>query len=52
MTKSIKKISVKEIVDLWHETQLGHYKKCQEKQFEFANVMWVLYEDFHSEDEE
>ena len=23
---------VKKLVDLWYETQMGHYKKCQEKQ--------------------
>ena len=44
------KITVKEIVDLWYETQRGHYKKCQEKQFEFADVMWELYEEFNGEE--
>ena len=42
---------VKSLVDLWYETQMGHYKKCQEKQFEFADIMWGLYEDFHGEGE-
>ena len=42
---------VKKLVDLWYETQLGHIKKCQEKQFEFADVMWELYEEFQGEDE-
>ena len=42
---------VKTIVDLWYETQLGHYKKCQQKQFEFADLMWGLYEEFHGEDD-
>ena len=44
------KLLVKSLVDLWYETQLGHYKKCQEKQFEFADVMWELYEGFYPED--
>ena len=35
----------KEIVELWHETQIGHYKKCREKQTEFSDVMWKLYEE-------
>ncbi len=33
---------IKKIVDLWYETQLGHYKKCQEKQHELADMMWDL----------
>ena len=33
----------KEIVELWHETQIGHYKKCREKQIEFSDIMWKLY---------
>ena len=41
---------VEKLVDLWHETQIGHYKKCQEKQFEFADIMWELYKEFHPED--
>ena len=35
---------VDKIVKLWHETQIGHYKKCREKQLEFADMMWELYE--------
>ena len=42
---------VKSLVDLWYETQMGHYKKCQEKQLEFADVMWELYNEFHPEDD-
>ena len=48
----MKKITIKEIVDLWYETQLGHYKKCQEKQHELADLMWSLYEEFNGEDNE
>ena len=38
---------VKALVNLWHETQVGHYKKCQEKQFEFADLMWDLREEIY-----
>ena len=41
---------VKKLVDLWYETQMGHYKKCQEKQHELADLMWELYEEFHPEE--
>ena len=41
---------IKKIVDLWYETQMGHYKKCQQKQHEFADVMWELYEEFNGEE--
>ena len=52
ITKKIdaNKVLVEKLVDLWYETQMGYYKKCQEKQFEFADIMWELYEEFHSED--
>ena len=52
MTVRNEKEMVKHIVDLWYETQMGHYKKCQEKQHELADVMWKLYEEFHSEENE
>ena len=42
-----KKVTIKEIVDLWYETQMGHYKKCQQKQLEFADMMWKLYEEIY-----
>ena len=53
ITKKIdaNKVLVEKVVDLWYETQMGHYKKCQEKQFEFADIMWELYEEFHPEDD-
>ena len=47
-----KKITVNEIVDLWYETQMGDMKKCKEKQFEFADMMWSLYKEFYPEDSE
>ena len=34
---------VKDIVNLWYETQMGDMKKCHTKQFEFAEMMWGLY---------
>jgi len=57
MTKEItkkrdwNKIAVEKIVDLWHETQMGNMHKCREKQFEFADMMWELYEEFHTEED-
>jgi hypothetical protein len=43
------KITLKEIVNLWHETQMGHMKKCQEKGAEFADIMWGLYNEYNKE---
>ena len=43
MNSDCKKI--REIVLLWYETQRGHYRKCREKNIEFADVMWELYEE-------
>jgi hypothetical protein len=42
---------VKSLVDLWQETQLGHYKKCQEKHFEFCEVMLELREEIYGKEE-
>ena len=36
---------VKDIVNLWYETQMGNMHKCKEKQFEFAEIMWGLYDN-------
>ena len=54
ITKKIdaNKVLVEKLVDLWHETQMGYIKKCQQKQFEFADIMWELYEEFHPENDE
>ena len=41
------KTTIKEIVDLWHETQIGHYLKCQKKQYEFADMMWELRDEIY-----
>ena len=43
------KISKKHIVTLWHETQVGNIHICREKQLEFSEMMWELYEDMQSE---
>ena len=53
ITKKINanKVLVEKLVDLWYETQMGHYLKCQKKQFEFADIMWELYEEFHGGEE-
>ena len=36
---------VRDIVALWVETQRGCMHKCKEKHFEFADMMWKLYEE-------
>ena len=36
-------ISKYDIVRLWYETQMGDMKKCREKQIEFSEIMWKLY---------
>ena len=53
ITKKIdtNKVLVEKLVDLWYETQMVHYNKCQEKQHEFADIMWELYEEFHGGEE-
>ena len=43
------KISKKHIVTLWHETQVGNIHICREKQLEFSEMMWALYEDMQPE---
>ena len=50
LTKKTEIDAVKRIVDLWYETQMGHYLKCQKKQHEFADLMWGLYEEFNGEE--
>ena len=35
----------KEIVRLWHETQIGNIHKCRDKQLEFSEIMWKLYDE-------
>jgi len=36
---------IKDIVNLWIETQIGHHLKCRDKQHEFSDMMWKLYEN-------
>ena len=43
------KISKRHIVTLWHETQIGNIHTCREKQLEFSDMMWKLYEDMQPE---
>ena len=45
------KTTIKELVELWHETQLGCMHKCMRKQHELADIMWELYNEFHPEDD-
>ena len=41
---------IREIVTLWHETERGHYLKCREKQVEFSEMMWGLYEELNKKE--
>ena len=38
---------VRNIVKLWHETQMGNIKICREKQLEFSDMMWELYSSIY-----
>jgi hypothetical protein len=42
-------VDYKYIVKLWHETAEGNIHKCREKQIEFAEMMWDLWEDLQPE---
>ena len=46
------KVTIKEIVDLWYETVSGNMHKCMEKQHEFSDLMWGLYEKLNGKDDE
>ena len=43
------KTTIKEIVDLWYETQMCNMYKCMEKQHQFQDLMWGLYEELNGE---
>lgn len=38
-------MTIKELVILWHDTQVGNMHKCRERQLEFSDMMWKLYEE-------
>ena len=44
------RVSKKELIELWHETQVGHYKICREKQIEFSDIMWKLYNELREKE--
>ena len=44
--------TIKEIVDLWHETQMGCIHKCMKKQHEFSDLMWSLHERLYGEEKD
>ena len=45
-------VSKYDIVRLWHKTQMGPMKRCQEAQGEFADMMWKLYEQRKEKDDD
>ena len=42
-------MNLNDIVRLWHKTQMGNIHICREKQLEFSDMMWKLYEDMQDE---
>ena len=42
-------MEIKELVNLWIKTQLGHHLDCREATKEFADIMWGLYEEQKNE---
>ena len=44
-------MNIDDIVRLWQKTQEGHYKKCQENQLIFANIMWTLYKNLKEKED-
>ena len=39
---------IRDIVALWHETQMGDMKRCREKQFELSDMMWELHSNINA----
>ena len=37
-------MDLKDIIRLWHKTQVGHIDECMKNQLIFAEVMWTLHE--------
>ena len=44
-------MTIKKIVELWYETQHGHYLKCREAQIHFSNEMQKLHKKLSKEKE-
>ena len=42
---------IKKIVMLWYETQTGNIHKCREKQLEFSEMMWKLYDQYKEKED-
>ena len=38
-------MNIETIIELWYETQHGHYLKCREAQIHFSEVMQELYDE-------
>ena len=45
------KTTIKDIVDLWYETQMGNMHKCMRKQHEFSDMMHELREEIYGKEE-
>ena len=42
-------MNLKDIVRLWHKTQMGNIHECKKNQLIFADIMWRLYEEMQPE---
>ena len=42
-------MTIKEIVRLWHGTQMGNINQCRENQLEFSEKKWTLYKEMPPE---
>ena len=45
-------MTLDDIVNLWYETQYGHYLKCRKAQARLSEVMQKLYEEKNGIDED
>ena len=45
-------MNIKDIVKLWHKTQMGNMYKCKKNQDIFADIMWNLYEKLKEKEDD
>jgi len=43
-------MNLKDIVRLWHKTQMGNIHECRKNQLIFSDIMWKLYEKLKEEE--
>ena len=42
-------MNLKDVVKLWHKTQMGNIHECRKNQLIFADIMWKLHEKMEEE---